>query len=94
MSRSKKIFAAFAFLFFLFLLFIVYDISTRTSFPGSQKDLDAPPTLHRDSVPGDSLRSDSLRGLSYKINEEGKVANATMPPLGRIDLLLNILAPF
>jgi hypothetical protein len=38
MTRSKKIFAAFAVLFLLFLIYIVYDISSRTTFPGHSKE--------------------------------------------------------
>lgn len=35
MSRSKKIFVASAVAFFLILAYIVWDISSRTTFPGA-----------------------------------------------------------
>ena len=38
MSRSKKIFAFFAAIFVLILIYLVYDISSRTTFPGSSRD--------------------------------------------------------
>jgi hypothetical protein len=60
MSRSKKIFAAFAFVFLLFLVFVVYDISTRTTFPGSAKKQDATPSK-QESLSGDSLEADTIR---------------------------------
>lgn len=58
MSRSKKIFFAFAIVFFLMLVYVSYDISTRTTFPGSKPQLkerleNKPATT--DSVPPDSL---------------------------------------
>jgi len=46
MSRSKKIFAAFAFAFFLFLLYIVYDMSNRTTFPGRKPAHQELPQVH------------------------------------------------
>jgi hypothetical protein len=39
MSRSKKIFLGIAVLFFLLLFYASYDISTRTTFPGSKPQL-------------------------------------------------------
>jgi hypothetical protein len=39
MSRSKKIFLALAVLFFVLLFYASYDISTRTTFPGSKSQL-------------------------------------------------------
>ena len=50
MSRSKKIFVAFAIVFFLVLVYIVYDISSRTTFPGSR-----PPKKKSDSPLVDSV---------------------------------------
>lgn len=37
MKRSKKIFLAVAAIFFLVMIVIGYDISKRTTFPGSKK---------------------------------------------------------
>ena len=37
MNRSKKIFLALAGIFFLVMIIIGYDISKRTTFPGSKK---------------------------------------------------------
>ena len=53
MTRSKKVFAGFAVVFFLFLAFVVYDISTRTTFPGS-KDTKSPVDSLQDSVQTDT----------------------------------------
>jgi hypothetical protein len=39
MSRSKKIFLALAILFFGLLFYASYDISTKTTFPGSKPQL-------------------------------------------------------
>lgn len=39
MTRSKKIFAAFAVVFLGALFYASYDISTRTTFPGSKPQL-------------------------------------------------------
>jgi hypothetical protein len=39
MSRSKKIFLLIAGIFFLLLLYVSYDISKRTTFPGSKPQL-------------------------------------------------------
>jgi hypothetical protein len=39
MSRSKKIFLAVAALFFVLLFYASYDISNRTTFPGSKPQL-------------------------------------------------------
>jgi hypothetical protein len=36
MTRSKKIFLVVVVLFFLFLIWLMYDISSRTTFPGSK----------------------------------------------------------
>lgn len=39
MKKSKKLFVAFAIVFFLIVLVVGYDISRKTSFPGSKKYL-------------------------------------------------------
>lgn len=59
MSRSKKIFAAFAVLFFLLLVYVSYDISTRTTFPGSgKKEPPQTPESVSDSITHDSPRDE------------------------------------
>ena len=56
MTRSKRIFALFATVFLLFLIFIVYDISTRTTFPGSRPvDSNTPDPIEL----SDTLKSDT-----------------------------------
>lgn len=57
MRRSKRIFAIVAFVFFLLLAFVVYDISNRTTFPGSPPPADRP---ENDGASDSSLR-DSVR---------------------------------
>ncbi|MCC6834565.1 MAG: hypothetical protein IT213_06230 [Cytophagales bacterium] len=39
MTRSKKIFAGLAVVFAVLLVYVSYDISTRTTFPGSKPQL-------------------------------------------------------
>jgi hypothetical protein len=39
MTRSKKIFLALAIVFFILLIYVSYDISSRTTFPGSKPQL-------------------------------------------------------
>lgn len=39
MSNSKRIFLVFAVLFFAVMIYIGYDISSRTTFPGSKPQL-------------------------------------------------------
>src|SRR5688500_3870679 len=39
MSRSKKIFIFFTIIFFILLMYASYDISKRTTFPGSKSQL-------------------------------------------------------
>jgi len=59
MTRSKKVFAALAVVFMILLLYASYDISRRTTFPGSKPQLKERIEgrfLKQDSVPGDSSR--------------------------------------
>lgn len=54
MTRSKKIFAWVALVFAGFLAYVVYDISSRTTFPGRSK-------ARQDSTsPGNNASQDSL----------------------------------
>ncbi|MEM6523571.1 MAG: hypothetical protein AAGF85_06825 [Bacteroidota bacterium] len=39
MTRSKKLFIFLAILFFLLMIYVSYDISRRTTFPGSKPQL-------------------------------------------------------
>lgn len=39
MKKSKKVFIVFALLFFAIMVYIGYDISSRTTFPGSKPQL-------------------------------------------------------
>lgn len=64
MNRSKKIFAAFAVVFFLLLFYVSYDISTRTTFPGSKPQLKEriiEGYSAMDSLQYDSGKIDSIR---------------------------------
>ena len=55
MTRSKKIFAGFAMVFALAMAYVVYDISGRTTFPGSRaQKKDLPEKVAPDSVRLDS----------------------------------------
>lgn len=60
MSRSKKIFFGFAIAFFLLLVYVSYDISTRTTFPGSKPQLKE--RLQNNANPKDSVLYDSIKG--------------------------------
>ena len=55
MNKSKKIFIAFAAAFFLAMLIIGYDISKRTTFPGSKK------LLIETLMPSDTLTTDTAK---------------------------------
>jgi hypothetical protein len=58
MTRSKKIFLGFVVVFFCSLCFLVYDISSKTTFPGSKKR--AKQSQEKDSVDrGDTVKSTS-----------------------------------
>jgi hypothetical protein len=57
MTRSKKVFAGLAVIFVILLLYASYDISQRTTFPGSKPQLKErieDKFLKPDSVSGDS----------------------------------------
>lgn len=55
MSRSKKIFVVVAILFILATLLVGYDITTKTSFPGSKK------LLKESIAPSEPETSDTLK---------------------------------
>jgi hypothetical protein len=57
MTKSKKIFLGAAVVFFALLFYASYDISTRTTFPGSKPQLKErieKTYLHKDSIRADS----------------------------------------
>ncbi len=56
MSRSKKIFVACAIAFALFLAYVAYDISSRTTFPGSHPKEPPKGEAAPDSVSADTIR--------------------------------------
>jgi hypothetical protein len=59
MTRSKKVFIALAILFFLGLGYISYDISSRTTFPGSKPQLKE--RIKSQFISPDSVKQDSLK---------------------------------
>ena len=64
MSRSKKVFLAIVVVFFILLAYASYDISTRTTFPGSKSQLKErlkKQYLKSDSIARDSVLSDSVK---------------------------------
>jgi hypothetical protein len=61
MSRSKKIFIAVCVLFFVGLIYLSYDISSKTTFPGSKSQLKE--RLKKQYLDADSSRKDSLKAL-------------------------------
>ena len=61
MNKSKKIFLGFAAVFFLAMIIVGYDISKRTTFPGSKKLLIE--TL-APSEPMDSIEIDTTKTVN------------------------------
>ncbi len=61
MKKSKKIFLLLALLFFAMIIYIGYDISSRTTFPGSKPQLKER-LMGEEKVKSDSdtLKSDSI----------------------------------
>jgi hypothetical protein len=59
MKISKKIFLLVAVIFFLLLAYASYDISTRTTFPGSKPQLKE--RIQMEFVKPDSLVTDTLK---------------------------------
>jgi len=57
MTRTKKWFAWMALLFIILLAYASYDISTRTSFPGSKPQLKE--RIKKDYFGADTLETDS-----------------------------------
>jgi hypothetical protein len=61
MSRSKKIFLAVCISFFLGLVYLSYDISSKTTFPGSKSQLKE--RLKKQYLKADSAANDSLKAV-------------------------------
>jgi hypothetical protein len=59
MTKQKKIFLALAVLFFLLLFYASWDISRRTTFPGSKGQLKE--RINKNYLSRDSISSDSAR---------------------------------
>jgi hypothetical protein len=55
MTRQKKIFTAFAVIFVILLAYASYDISSRTTFPGSKPQL-------KERIRNNFLKPDSVLG--------------------------------
>jgi regulatory protein YycI of two-component signal transduction system YycFG len=58
MTRSKRIFIVAAIVFFVLLAYASYDISSRTSFPGSKSQLKE--RLKKQYLEADTLNADSV----------------------------------
>jgi len=54
MTRSKKVFAGLSVIFVIFLIYASYDISRRTTFPGSKPQL-------KERIEGRFLKQDSVQ---------------------------------
>jgi hypothetical protein len=61
MTRSKKIFVGFAIIFLVLLAYASYDISTRTTFPGSKPQLKE--RIQDQFLKKDSLFKDTLKAI-------------------------------
>jgi hypothetical protein len=55
MTRSKRIFAGFSIVFALIMVYVVYDMSSRTTFPGHRpKKTEVPQRAPQDSIASDT----------------------------------------
>jgi hypothetical protein len=61
MSRSKKIFITICILFFVGVAYFGYDVSSRTTFPGSKSQLKE--RLKRQYLKTDSAKADSANTI-------------------------------
>ncbi|MBX2898697.1 MAG: hypothetical protein KF775_03560 [Cyclobacteriaceae bacterium] len=61
MSKSKKIFAGLAAVFVVLLFYASYDISSRTTFPGSKPQLKE--RIEEQFLKRDSLKKDSIKAI-------------------------------
>jgi hypothetical protein len=63
MSGSKKLFLVIAAIFFLSVLYVMYDMSSRTTFPGPKpkmEDIQTGTGTESESKEPDSMRLDSI----------------------------------
>lgn len=61
MSRPKKVFIAICFLFFVGVAYFGYDVSSRTTFPGSKSQLKE--RLKKQYFKTDTVRADSVNAI-------------------------------
>jgi len=61
-SKSKKIFLVFAAVFFVLLIYASYDISSRTTFPGSKPQLKE--RIRNQFLAPDSTKKDSITTIN------------------------------
>ncbi|MBS1506660.1 MAG: hypothetical protein JSS79_08445 [Bacteroidetes bacterium] len=61
MSRSKKIFALLSVVFLAALFYASYDISRRTTFPGSKPQLKE--RIKKQFLEGDSSKKDTIKAV-------------------------------
>jgi len=61
MSKSKKVFLGFAIVFFALLFYASYDISTRTTFPGSKPQLKE--RIQDQFLKKDSVKKDTIKAI-------------------------------
>jgi len=58
MTRSKKVFLGIAIVFFASLIYVSYDISKRTTFPGSKSQLKE--RLKKQYLQADTTKQDTI----------------------------------
>ena len=64
MTRQKKWFGVLAAIFVMLLIFVSYDISRRTTFPGSKPQLKEQPI--KEPLDQDTLKRDSTNAINSK----------------------------
>lgn len=62
MTKSKKIFTVLAVVFFILLFYASYDISTRTTFPGSKPQLKE--RIRKEYLQNDTLKVDKVDSVA------------------------------
>lgn len=61
MTRSKKVFLGIAIVFFASLIYVSYDISKRTTFPGSKSQLKE--RLKKQYLQADTTKQDTISAV-------------------------------